>query len=87
MLGKITTAMSVLLVSGSLAFAAQGAPSTNSSQARPPSARATMNQPSTAKSTTQVHQKGHKKHASSKNAASSRAKTTGSPAKGAPAKQ
>ena len=87
MLGKITTALSVVLVSGSLAFAAPTTPTTNSSQAKPAPARATMSHSSTAKSTMQTHKKTHKKHASSKNTASSRAKSTGSPSKGAPAKQ
>jgi len=87
MLGKITTALSVVLVSGSLAFAAPVTRSTNASQAKPAPARATMNQASTAKSSVQTHKKVHKKHASSKTTSSSRAKSTGSPSKGAPAKQ
>jgi hypothetical protein len=87
MLGKIITALSVVLVSGSLAFAAPATRPTNSSQAKPAPARATMNQSSTAKSTMQTHKKSHKKHASSKTTASSRAKSSGLPSKGAPPKQ
>ena len=46
MFSRIATALGVVLVSGSLAFGAQGTQSTNSNQAKP-AARATTNQQST----------------------------------------
>ena len=87
MSGKIITALGVALVSGSLAFAAPVASSTNSRQAKPVSTRATLNQASTAKTTSHTHKKHPKRNASTRSTASSSVKPTGSPSKGAPAKR
>jgi hypothetical protein len=70
MLNKLTTALGLTLIAGSLAFASQ-APSTNSSQvdtkpAAPQAAPATsQQQQATTSKSVKKHKRHHKKHAAS----------------------
>jgi hypothetical protein len=71
MLKKLTTAMGLTLMAGSLAFASQ-APSTNSNQAdtKPATAQAAPANPQQQQATTPKSAKKHKRHHHKKQAAS-----------------
>ena len=70
MIKKLTTALGLTLIAGSLAFASQ-APSTNSNQpaTKPAATQATADNPQQQQATTsksvKKHKKHHKKHAAS----------------------